>query len=393
MTSIKPRIMMGAFASLVLLLSPFGVRAIASAAAVGTTIAPGAANVSCATPTVTTSDATVKQDVSAAAPGTVLLVHDVTQLQTALNGAVPGLTIDLADGTYSSAFTIPAGVSGQQGSPITICGSQNAVINGGGKSHVFYLAGTKLSSNNVETLVAPVNYWTLEGFTITNGNKGLDLAYASYSQIIGVTIHDTSGAGIHVESFSSHNDFEGDLVYNAGGEAIYNGSAVSNWGYYSQGQPDASNFNKYNGLVLYCFAADGFDVKEGTVGTLVENNTMDGGCQTKAKGWVDVKGNYALVAGNNGSSAYQDGFGNHIVVKGDGLYNTFELNSGAVNASGYAFRVDAGSIGTTVDAGQQVTGGTAGYSNWATITPRYATVGDAYSAWLQMLQQNGLSFN
>jgi len=305
-------------------------------------------------------------------PTSTINVSTSSQLQAALSTAIPGDVITVTDGTYVGPFSIPAGHSGMQASPITLCGSQNAVLNGNGKSHVFTLSGTFLCTSpstqgcptaNVMAMGQAVNWWNLEGFTITNGNKGLDLANANDNTIIGVTIHNTSGAGIHVESFSAHNDFEGDLVYNTGAEGIYNGSAVSNWSYYSGGAPDKSDYNRYNGLIVYNTTADPFDLKEGSSNGVVSNNRIDGAMNTKAKGWVDSKGNNWMVLDNAGTNSQVDGFGNHVVAAGWGQNNIFRGNAGQVNASGWAFHVDAASTGTIVDCGQTVTNAAAGYSS------------------------------
>jgi hypothetical protein len=317
---------------------------------------------SAATSSISTTTAPIT--VACTATPTVTVTNDA-ELQAAINAASPGEFINLAPGTYTGAVTVPA-LSGTQTAPITVCGPPTAIIDAGGKSHGFYLNGTELVNGNM-ALIAPVDYWVLEGFTIQNANKGLDLANASHNTIIGVTVHNTSGAGIHVESFSSSNDFEGDLVYGTGGEGVYNGSAVSNWGFYSQGQADASDNNRYNGLVVYNTAADPFDLKEGSSHGTVSNNTFDGAANVKAKGWVDSKGNGWTISGNTGTNSNRDGFGNHVVAPGWGQGNVFEGNSGNVNGPGYAFRVDAASTGTIVTCGQPVTGAALGYSNWPCV--------------------------
>ena len=98
-------------------------------------------------------------------PGTVgslrvINVSSSTALQSALQNAKPGDEIIMADGVYNGRFVIDAAVSGTAARPVVLRGSRNAVLNGG-----------TISTGYVLHLQA--SYWTLKGFTVTNGLKGL----------------------------------------------------------------------------------------------------------------------------------------------------------------------------------------------------------------------------
>jgi hypothetical protein len=275
------------------------------------------------------------------------LVTTAVQLNAALTAATPGTIINLASGTYVGPFTLKA--SGTQAAPITLCGPSDAILDGKGKSHAFYLVNA--------------NWWNFTGFQIQHGNKGLDLSGSSNNTVRGLSIHDTTGASVHVESFSSNNTFDDLALRNSGAEGFYIGSAMGNWCMYSNCQADTSNNNVIENSNIAGMTAEPVDVKEGTSGTQVLNNYFDGTTET-VKDWVNVKGNYALVSGNVGVNAPQDGYGIHVVATGWGQYNTVTGNS-ATNGPGYGFYVQTGATGSTIACGQMVTSFTSGYSNIA----------------------------
>jgi len=285
-------------------------------------------------------------------PGGQVVTNSV-QLTAALAAASPGTVIDMTSGTYLGPFTIK--VSGTQAAPITLCGPRDAIIDGRRKSHAFYLHGGS-------TLSAAVVWWQLIGFQIQNGNKGLDLTNATHITATGLYIHNTIGASVHVNTFSSDNVFNGLTLRSSGAEGFYIGSAVSNWCLYSNCLPDKSDRNVIENSDVAGMTTEPVDIKEGTTGTMVLSNVFDGTTQTVKHDWVNAKGNGALIAGNAGTISPTDGYSVHVVLAGWGQNNTFFANS-ATGGPGYGFYIQPGASGTVVACGQTVSAFGRGYSN------------------------------
>lgn len=305
--------------------------ALAALAAVSALTMPAQAHATASPPT---STCPAGQQVSTAA-----------QLTAALSSATPGAVIDLASGTYAGPFTVTA--SGMAAAPIQLCGPADAILDGNGGSHAFYLVGA--------------SWWILTGFQITHGIKGLDLSGSSNDVASGLYIHDTVDAAVHVESFSSGNTFTG-LVTRNSADGFYIGSAKSNWCMYSGCNPDTSNNNIVEYSDVAANTAEGVDVKEGTTGTQVVGNHFDGSAET-VKAWVNVKGNGALVSGNTGVNPPRDGYDVHVVATGWGQNDSFTGNAGTGPGTGYGFYIQAGATGSTAACGQAVSGFASGYSN------------------------------
>lgn len=275
------------------------------------------------------------------------LVTTAAELSAALASAVPGSVVVMASGTYAGNFTVT--VSGTQAAPITLCGPADAIIDGGTKSRVFHLNGA--------------NWWQLIGFQIQHGNKGLGLTHASNNVISGLYIHDTAGASVHVNSFSSDNLFDGLTLRNTPKEGFYIGSTQSNWCMYSNCQPDASDRNVIQNSDVAGTGSEPVNLQEGATGGKVLNNRLDGTAIVKAKEWVNVKGNGYLIAGNVGTNSPKDGFDVHQTATGWGNDNVFDSNQANVNGPGYAFYIQAGTTGNVVRANNTATGAGRGLAN------------------------------
>jgi hypothetical protein len=113
------------------------------------------------------------------------------------------------------------------------------------------------------------------------------------------------------------------------GEGVYVGSAVSNWGTYSDGQPDRSDHNLVQANVIANTGAESVDIKEGTTGGAVIGNTFDGTGMTGGDSWVDVKGNGWLIQDNTGRNSPKDGYQTHHITGDWGSHNTFTDNTAA----------------------------------------------------------------
>jgi hypothetical protein len=302
-------------------------------------------------------------------PDRTVNVSNATQLKAALLDAKPGDDIIMADGIYKGKFVITSSVSGTAAKPIILRGSRNAI----------------LDAESIQTgyvLHLQANYWKIKGFTLTNGLKGLMTDGASYNIIDSIKVHTIGDEAIHLRKFSSHNTVQNVEVSNIGlktpdyGEAIYIGSAKSNWSTYTSGNPDRCDSNKIlNNKLGPGVTAECIDVKEGTTGGIIKGNEFDATGITGANSgdsWIDVKGNYYLIEDNNGfnpgGSIFKDGYQVHVALSGWGNYNEFKNNSCIVNAVGYGFNVQlSGSNGTStgnkVYNNNTVTGAAAGVAN------------------------------
>jgi hypothetical protein len=262
-------------------------------------------------------------------------VSTAGQLSSALNKAVPGETIQLAAGTYTGQFS-PT-ISGTAAAPITLTGPSTAI-----------LSGYNVDSGYAVHVEA--SYWILSGFSVTTAQKGVVLDGADHDVLNGLHVSNIGDEGIHLRAFSSDDLVENSTVGNTGlyqagyGEGIYIGSAQSNWGTYSGGQPDTSNDNVIeNNTLGPGITAENIDVKEGTTGGTIEGNSFNATGEAGANSavaWVDVKGNGYTVTGNTGIDAYQQGFLVEQLYTGFGCGNVFAHNTlNLGSAIGYGFDV------------------------------------------------------
>lgn len=299
----------------------------------------------------------------------IIRVSSASQLQSALNNARPGDEIVMADGTYNGKFIIPPTVHGTAQATIILRGSRNAILDAG-------------NINTGYVLHAQGSYWLLKGFSITNGLKGVMADGVRYTIFDSLKVFNIGEEGIHLRKFSSQNTIRQCEVLQTGlktadyGEGIYVGSAKNNWAAYTNGLPDRCDSNKilFNkvgpGITAECI-----DIKEGTTGGLIQENSFDATGITGANAadsWIDVKGNNYLIQKNYGHHAggniFKDGYQAHVAISGWGNNNEFRENNCTVNASGYGFYIQlSGSNGTStgnkVFANNIVTGAAKGVAN------------------------------
>lgn len=239
----------------------------------------------------------------------------------------PGASIRLEDGTYPGSFV--AITSGTAAQPIWLCGGPAAVLDGGGTTKGYGLH------------LRPARHWRVVGFTIRNAQKGLVADGTSGSVIQGLTVTEIGDEAIHLRSASTRNVVLGNTISRTGlrrdkfGEGVYVGSATSNWGQYSGGKPDRSDYNLIKGNRISATGSESIDVKEGTTGGAVIGNTFDGAGMTGADSWVDIKGNGWLIEANVGRNTPKDGFQTHRILDGWGARNTFRDNTADVGSGGH----------------------------------------------------------
>lgn len=285
-------------------------------------------------------------------PAEVIQVSTAAELSAALSEVGAGDTIELADGTYDDQFVATA--SGTADAPITVTGSRDAVLDGGGDSgYGFHLDGA--------------SSWTLRGFTITDSQKGVIGDGANGNLLDGLAVHHTGDEAVHFRCASSDNTIQNSEIFDTGveqpqyGEGVYFGSAESNWDSCDGGGEDHSDNNRAIGNTIGPdVRAEGADLKEGTTGGVVRDNVFDGtgmSGENYADSWVDAKGNDYLIVGNQGSDALLDGFQTHQILDGWGENNVFDGNTADVGADGYGFNIDTDgddALGNVVCSNNQV---------------------------------------
>jgi hypothetical protein len=291
-------------------------------------------------------------------PPATVTVSSAEELYKALAGAGPGDSIHLADGVYQegdSEFTATA--RGTAAKPIYLCGGKGAVLQGQG-----YKADYALHFDGAA-------YWRADGFTVRFGQKGVMVDAGTHLALQNLTVNDIGDEAVHLRKNSTANVVRGLTVYNTGnrrdkfGEGIYVGSAQSNWGTITGGQPDRSNGNFVLDNVISQTTAESVDIKEGTTGGVVAGNTFDGARLTGADSWVDVKGNGWLIAGNAGRTSPKDGFQTHVVVAGWGNDNTFADNVADLDGgSGVGYYLHE-QLSNKVDCNNKTAGAAGGLSN------------------------------
>jgi hypothetical protein len=289
-------------------------------------------------------------------------VVDSHALESALASAEPGDRIRLADGVYAGNFL--AEVSGAPGSPILVCGSRQAI-----------LRGANLSSGYGFELTA--SYWVLSGFRVTGSQKGIVVQGGSHNLLDGLEVDHVGQEAIHFRKASSDNVLSASSIHDTGlgpgandkgfGEGVYLGSAKSNWPTYGiDGGPDQSDRNQVIGNTIGPnTAAECVDIKEGTTGGIIRDNTFDGTGMSGdnfADSWIDAKGNGYRIENNLGSHAILDGFQTHVQVTGWGNDNSFSGNTMS-DVPGYGINVASASTGTTVACNNTITAGGRGLSN------------------------------
>lgn len=221
-------------------------------------------------------------------------VSSARALQRALAQAKPGDHIRMADGVYRGEFVLSR--SGTKSEPITLCGTRAAILE----------VGT--IENGYGLHLRGASHCNIVGFTVRKARKGIMADGASYNDLRGLEVHTIGDEGIHLRKFSHHNRVRDSWVHDVGrdtpffGEAVYLGSARSNWGTYTRGRPDASDNNQVTDNVLGPnVTAEGVDAKEGTRGGVIAGNVFHGSGATAADSWVDLKGSDYRVERNRGT--------------------------------------------------------------------------------------------
>lgn len=298
--------------------------------------------------------------VSAACAKPTTTVSSASALTKALKSAKAGTVIRLEDGTYKGEFDVKA--DGTTAKPIAICGTSRAKV------------GTGSTSDGYGIHIDGADDVVLDGFTVTTSQKGVMIDDAQRATVRGLTVTGIGDEAIHVRENSSDARILGNTISSTGkrkadyGEGIYVGSAESNWGDVTKGEPDRSDRALIEGNRISRTTAEAIDVKEGTTGGTIRGNTFDGTGMSAADSWVDIKGNDWTITGNVGTDSPEDGFQTHEIVDGWGTGNVFSANRSDVDGSGYAINLTK-KLTNVVTCDNSATDAGKGLSN-ADCTPR-----------------------
>jgi hypothetical protein len=271
---------------------------------------------------------------------TTINVSSAAGLKTALANAKPGHEIVLAPGTYTGIFT--ANSNGNASNRIVLR-SQSA-------TNPAILSGPSINSDY--ELHVTGDYWTVKNVKIRNSAKGIVLDNSNNTILDGVEVYDIGAEGVHFRDGSSNGTIQNSYIHDTGktapgyGEGVYIGTAEKDWGKYNKATDNNTIRNVKIGPNV---RGESIDIKEGTTGTLIENNTFNGIGISNVHvddSFIDVKGKNVIIRNNTGyrnnNSKIVDAIQIHKIVTGYGVNiqitnNTFHLdNSSAyvVNASG-----------------------------------------------------------
>ena len=268
-------------------------------------------------------------------------VTNTEELKAALGNAKAGDEIILAEGEYVYSGATPKGymftssADGTEDAPI--------IIRSENPEKPAIMSGSSTSENYVLSIQG--DWWEIRDLKITNAQKGIILDNSNCTKIIGCEVYNIGSEGIHFRDNSSYCLAEDCNVHDTGvvapgyGEGIYVGSAKSTTEYGHECHYNTIRNCKFGPNV----AAEHVDIKEYTIGTIVENCTFDGtgmSGENYSKSFVNIKGNDCIIRNNigyrNGCTAIQrafeqnnvvDGWGQNTSVYGNKIYMDTAINA------------------------------------------------------------------
>lgn len=261
-----------------------------------------------------------------------ILVTNTEELITALENAQAGDEIILKEGVYQNDEWLgewAAFFSKGEGT------AENPIIlRSEDPDNPATISGATQESKNALYIFG--DYWIIKDLKISNSAKGIMLDNSNHTTVTGCEVFDIGTEAIHIRDNSSYCLIENCYVHDTGtvtpeyGEGVYIGSAYSAEGY---------GFDCHYNTVRGCtfgpnITADHVDIKEYTIGNLVEYCTFNGtGIQNLNGGnsFVEVKGNNNIIRYNtgyrNGNENVLYGFDLSLQVEGWGQDNLFYENT------------------------------------------------------------------
>ena len=176
-----------------------------------------------------------------------------------------------------------------------MCGGRGAVLRGPGTDEGIVLS------------LQQVRYWRLVGFSVREGQKGVMADGTSDTVVQDLAVTQIGDEAVHLRANSTDNVVSGLTISDTGlrqvkfGEGIYVGSAVEQLVRHHRLRARPQRPQRRRRQHDQPTAAESVDIKEGTTGGVLADNTFDGaGMRGEADSWVDVKGNGWLVQANHG---------------------------------------------------------------------------------------------
>lgn len=232
-----------------------------------------------------------------------VLVTNSDELLAALADVQAGDEIVLREGLYQNDVFLGDGIwsafyAKADGTP-----EQHIIIRSEDPENPATISG--VTQENKVALKIIGSYWEIRDLVICEAQKGIFLQQSEHSVISGCEVYNIGSEAIHIIDNSSYNLVENCYVHDAGtvnpqyGEGVYIGSSYKTEGY---------GYECHYNTVRNCqlgpnIAADHVDIKEYTLGNLVEGCTFDGtGMQNQNGGnsFVEVKGNHCIIRNNTG---------------------------------------------------------------------------------------------
>ncbi len=276
-------------------------------------------------------------------------VRTATELERALANVNPGQTIHIKKGTYVGNFVTQRAGTAKQ--PIQLKGTKGVVLvnSGTGGTAPACPTPTEDWNSGYGLWLANAPHWELSDFTIQDSKKGIVIDNSPHVIVDSVTVERIEEEGVHFRDSSYEGVIRNSTISHTGlvkpgyGEAVYIGSAKSNWKCYGNvdGMDRSDNVKVLNNHLGPFIAAEHVDIKEGTVNGVIRGNTFDGQGLTgenSADSWIDAKGNGYLIQGNKGTftapGVFASGYEIHTQVAGWGCGNIFRNNTSDLGGVG-----------------------------------------------------------
>ncbi len=212
---------------------------------------------------------------------------------------------------------------------------------------------------------------------------GLPLDNSHHVTIDGMHVHHIDEEAVHFRRSSADGIIRDSVITDTGlvqqgyGEAVYIGSAKSNFGCHgnSGGMDRSDRVQVLDNQIGPNVTAEHVDVKEGTADGVIRGNRFDGqgiSGANSADSWVDVKGSGYLIEDNTGTfrtpGTFANGYETHNLLDGYGCGNTWRDNTSDLGGVGrYAIRITStskcSSNPNVVHSSNTVTGAVDGLTN------------------------------
>ncbi len=277
----------------------------------------------CTIPTMTQADSSRE-----------VLVTNSDELLAALADAQAGDEIILKEGLYQNDVFLGDGIWSAFYAKADGTAERPIIIRSEDPAHPATISG--VTQDNKVALKIVGSYWEIRDLVVCEAQKGIFLQQSEHSIISGCEVYNIGAEAIHIIDNSSYNLVENCYVHDAGtlypqyGEGVYIGSSQHTEGYGYE-----CHYNTVRGCQLGPnIAADHVDIKEFTVGNLVEYCTFDGtGMQNQNGGnsFVEVKGNNCIIRNNigyrNGCEGVMYAFDANVQLDGWGQNNKIYDNT------------------------------------------------------------------